>query len=233
MKPLVKIVIPDAGPINTLAAANLLYLLLKPKNVRIVLIRTVHDEVISRTKELATFMESNKDRIEIVTTSICKDILEKKRRCEPIEKGRGDLAIADFLLHFVDDVVGNSPALLVYEDKKLARLRLNDEIGENVHFITTAAYLRKLELEGIIASFEETWTRIVNANAHPDPSIDRSPNPKEAEYEADGGNAIFPKRSREESDGVVCKKCKSVPCICGGGGNTTRPRKRGIGGLAR
>jgi len=145
MKPLVKIVIPDAGPINTLAAAGMLHLLLKPKNVRLILIQTVYDEIISRAKELAAFMESNKKRIDIVTTSICKDNTGKRLRGEPIEKGRGDLAIADFLMHFVDDVVGNAPALLLYEDKKLARLRLNEEIGENVHFITTAAYLRKLE----------------------------------------------------------------------------------------
>lgn len=188
----IKVIIPDAGPINTLAAADLLGLLLASEQATLVIIESVMIEIITNSPKLAAFMEDNKGRIEVVRTSVCIDDSEKRERGEEIKKGRGDLAIADFLMNFVDDVVGNVPTMVIYEDKKLARLHQNfEEIGENAHFITTAAYLRKLEQEGIINSFEDTWGVIVSANHNLDARLDRSPNPSEVELPAGRGSRIF------------------------------------------
>lgn len=188
----IKIIIPDAGPINTLAAADLLYLLMAPEQATLVIIESVMIEIISNSRKLADFMTDYSDRIEVVRTSICIDDAEKRARGEKIGRGRGDLAVADFLMNFVDDAAGNSPALVIYEDKKLARLHEAFEvIGDNSHFITTAAYLRKLEHEGLIDSFEETWGTIVSANHSADPKFNREPNPVEKEDPSNGGSRIF------------------------------------------
>ena len=169
----IKIVIPDAGPINTLAAADLLDLFLAPKHATLVIIESVMIEIIPNAPKLADFLKVNAGRIDVVKTSVCLDDADKRLRGKEIGKGRGDLAVADFLMHYVDATVGNSPALIIYEDKKtdkkLARLHQNfKELGDNAHFITTTAYLRKLEAEGIIDSFEDTWKQIVVANGNLD-----------------------------------------------------------------
>jgi len=187
----IKIIILDAGPINTLAAAGLLDLLLAPPNTEIIVIKSVLNEIIIRAPEFQQFIEKNGPRIKSICTSICTDDAKKIERGEPIGKGRGDLAIADFILNFIDDTVGNSPALVIFEDKKLGRLRDLEQFSENTHFITTAAYLRKLEQEGVIASFDEIWRQIVEKNSSPDPKTHREPNPMEIDAPARSGSSVF------------------------------------------
>ena len=192
-KRLVKIVIPDAGPINTLAAANLLPLLLAPQNTQLVVIYSVFKEIILRAPELKAFMDANSERILIVKTSVCIDDEAKTQRGEPLGKDRGELAIAAFILSEIDEAIGNSPALIIYEDRKFGRLHsLNYQISENSHFITTAAYLRKLEVEGIIKSFDLVWKQITDANFSIDRQQNRSPNNMEVEKETNRGSVIFP-----------------------------------------
>lgn len=190
MKRPIKIIIPDAGPINTLIAADVLDLLLLPKNTQIVIIESVLNEIISQAPKFKTFREKNADRIDVVSTSICKDDKAKLARGESIGRGRGDLAIADFIMNSIDDVVGNAPALVIYEDKGIGRLRLIGDYSADTHFITTAAYIRKLEKEGMIESFSNLWELIVSKNHSTNKELDRSPNPQEAEQEADGGSSI-------------------------------------------
>lgn len=187
----IKIIIPDAGPINTLAAAGLLDLLLAPPNTEIMVIKSVLNEIIICAPEFQQFIEKNGSRIQVICTSVCADDAKKIERGEAIGKGRGDLAIADFILNFIDDTVGNSPALVIFEDKKLGRLRDLEQFSENTHFITTAAYLRKLELEGVIASFDEIWRQIVEKNSSPDPKKHREPNPMEIDAPARSGSSVF------------------------------------------
>jgi len=191
MTRLVKIVIPDAGPINTLAAAGLLDLLLAPKNSELMVIQSVLNEILVRAPEFQEFLGKNSTRIKIIFTSVCKDDAAKILRGEPIGKGRGDLAIADFILNEMDESIGNVPALVIFEDKKLGRLRDLEQFSENTHFITTAAYLRKLEIEGLIGSFEEVWAQVVQGNSSPDPAIHREPNPMEIDAPARSGSHIF------------------------------------------
>ena len=194
MKRTIKIIIPDAGPINTLAHAGLLDLLMIPTQTRLVILESIKNEIISQSRELGMFIKKHEDRIDIIQTSICQEDEQKKLRGESLGKGRGDLAIADFLMHFIDDEIGNSPALVLFEDKQIARLHLIGDVAENAHFITTAAYLRKLEEEGYIDSFEETWKNIVDVNLIPNSKLSRSPNPQEREIESSMGSSIFEPR---------------------------------------
>lgn len=187
----IKIVIPDAGPINTLAAAGLLDLLLAPQNSEVMVIQSVMNEILVRTPEFQEFFDKNPTRIRKISTSVCKDDAEKIMRGDPIGKGRGDLAIADFILNFIDESVGNAPALVIFEDKKLGRLRELEQLSENIHFITTAAYLRKLEIEGLIDSFEEIWNQIVQKNKSNDPAIHRESNSMEIDSPARSGIFVF------------------------------------------
>ena len=191
MNVLIKIVIPDAGPINSLAAAGLLHLLLAPKNCELVVIKSVLNEILMRAPEFNEFLSLYADRIQIISTSICQDDAQKRMRGEPVGKGRGDLAIADFILNHIDEAVRNVPALVIFEDKKLGRLRDIDAYSENTHFITTAAYLRKLEQEGIINSFEDIWRQVVVENHVDNPSLHRNPNPDEIDFPAQSGSSIF------------------------------------------
>ncbi len=187
----IKIVIPDAGPINTLAAAGLLELLIAPPNVDIIVISSVLNEIVVRAPEFREFTEKHKDRVKPFSTSVCRDDAAKLERGEAIGKGRGDLAIADFILNCIDEVIGNAPALVIYEDIKLGRLRDLQQYSENTHFITTAAYLRKLEREGIIPSFDNVWRQVVEKNSSPDPRIHREPNPAEVDTPSRSGSSIF------------------------------------------
>jgi hypothetical protein len=191
MTKLIKIIIPDAGPINTLAAAGLLDLLLAPPNSEVMVIQSVLSEILVRAPEFQVFLDNNPTRIKKICTSVCNDDAQKLSRGEPIGKGRGDLAIADFILNFIDETVGNAPALVVFEDKKLGRLRELEQFSEYTHFITTAAYLRKLEIEGLIGSFDEIWRQVVQKNSSPDPAIHREPNPMEVDAPARSGSNIF------------------------------------------
>ena len=187
----VKVVLPDAGPINTLAAAGLLDLLVAPPNVDIIVIWSVLQEIIVRAPELQEFINKYPTRIKVFSTSVCQDDAAKLERGDAAGKGRGDLAIADFILNFIDETLGNSPALVIYEDKKLGRLRDMEQFSENTHFITTAAYLRKLELEGVIDSFDAVWRLIVEKNRSMDAAIHREPNPAEVDSPARSGSSIF------------------------------------------
>ncbi|TWO68073.1 hypothetical protein FN976_24360 [Caenimonas sedimenti] len=192
----IKIVVPDAGPINTLAAAGKLELLLAPSNTDVVMIESVVNEILVRAPELQAFFEQHAARIKRVATSVCVDDRDKAARGLPIGKGRGDLAIADFIMNFIDEAVGNAPALVIFEDKKLGRLRTLEQYSANTHFITTAAYLRKLEAEGIITSFDETWSEIVSKSHSSDPRLHREPNPQEIDAPAGSGSSVFRMRER-------------------------------------
>lgn len=194
---IVRVIVPDAGPINTLAAAHLLPLLLAPPQIRLMLIQSVVNEVLVQSAELSIFMATHSDRIDVIETSVCADNKARRARGETLGKGRGDLAIADFLLNYIDDVTKNAPALLITEDKKLlGRLSRQEAFTSKTHFITTAAYLRELERYRVIDSFPDVWASIVDANTKGEPALHRFPNSEEADIQSDPESAIFDDEER-------------------------------------
>lgn len=136
------------------------------------IIQSIFNEIISKTPEFKEFVEANLDRITIVKTSVCFDDEAKLMRGEFLGKNRGGLAIADFLLNFIDEalpgVVGDSLALVVCEEREVVRFQAaaNTDFGftEKTYFITLAAYLQKLEHDGLINSFDAAWERIKDAD---------------------------------------------------------------------
>jgi hypothetical protein len=190
----VKIVVPDAGPINTLGAAGLLDYLLLPENAQLVLVDEVRREIVSRSSELADFVARNAARILTYESDIGRAAAHMRAMGLKPLRNSGEQAVIEFILHGVDEAIGNAPALIVYEDKRLPRAQLRSEFGERAHMITTAAYLRKLEAEGLIASFAETWAHIVSANSSSARGIHREPGSEEREIPTPKGSRIRFKR---------------------------------------
>ena len=186
--PLVKIVVPDAGPINTLAAAGLLDLLLAPANVRLVLVDAIVREVINQSEALREFVNRHRDRIEIASTDVESNVQRMiEAGISPKLRHVGEQAVVEFVMHGIVDIVRDRPALVIYEDKQLPRLHVvNSDFGDRTHLMTTAAYLRKLADHKIIESFEATWETIVQANANADPKLGRKPSPAESQKAARG-----------------------------------------------
>ena len=192
---LIKIVVPDAGPLNTFAAAGMLHLLLAPENCRLVLVDEIEREIVSRETELATFITDNKARIDVVETATGRGAEALRALGQTPGRNVGELAIVEFVMYQVDEVLGNSPALVIYEDKKLPRLHLvQDAFAKRAHIITTAAYLRKLATDGIIDDFSATWATIVRANESQTKNLHRVPSPEERELPATAGSRIRFKR---------------------------------------
>lgn len=166
IKPWLYLVIPYAAPINRLCNAGLLHLLLAPSNTKVVIIQSVFNEIIS--DEFKGFVEVNLGRFKIVKTSVCTDDEAKVMQGEPLGKRRVELAIADFLLNFIDGappgVVGESTALVVGEEREVARFQADRAVfgfPENIHFITLECYLHMLEQDGLINSFDAVWRQIM------------------------------------------------------------------------
>lgn len=144
-----KIIVTDTGPFNALAAGNLLDLLLAPQKVSLVVIESVMNEMVTNDAKMATFFEFNADRIDVIRTSVCIDNANKCLQGEKVIKRGLKLAIADFLMNCIDEVVGNATALFITD---ITNTPGNFQHFEgNIHFITTEGYLQQLEAEGLLA----------------------------------------------------------------------------------
>lgn len=144
-----KVIVTDTGPFNVLAAGNLLDLLLAPQKVSLVVIESVMNEIVSNNPKMASFFDVNADRIDVIRTSVCIDNADKFLRDEKINKRGLKLAIADFLMNNIDEVVGNANALFITD---VTNTPSNFQHYEgNIHFITTDDYLQQLEAEGLFA----------------------------------------------------------------------------------
>ncbi len=68
-------------------------------------------------------------------------------------------------MNYIDEAIGDSPALMICEDRTLVHPQaVRHAVGdysENTYFITMKTYLRKLEHERIIDSFDAAWKQII------------------------------------------------------------------------
>lgn len=157
---LCELIVPDAGPLITLAYADRLDLLLAI-NIKAVIIDMVKIELTrNKTETSALILDFiSKNNIEIKETEIgSKAIMEgsafKKTHA-------GERAIQDFLFDFNDEnlaVAGDQKvALLLFEDHKIAGTAF--VLPGNVYTISTKAFLNRLETLKIIDSAQD----VVNA----------------------------------------------------------------------
>jgi predicted nucleic acid-binding protein len=160
------IILPDAGPVNSLWVADRLNLLLQ-LDMRIVIVDAVYDELTSdlsylKDAEVKAFIDGNSPPFVIERTDIGESERQKRRLGEKPKKNAGELAMVDF----VSDEGGlerylkaNEPVAILFED---AGLRVFNR-PPNLHLISTVGLLRGLEEVGIIASADE----VIQEMLHP------------------------------------------------------------------
>jgi predicted nucleic acid-binding protein len=151
------LILPDAGPINSLWVADQLGLLLK-LDMRIVVVDAVYDELTSdlsylKDREVKLFIDSNMPPFVIADTDIGALEREKRRLGKRLKKNAGELAMVDFMSSDggISEYLGaNEPVAILFEDTGLRVINK----PPNLHLLSTVGLLRGLEDVGIIASAE-------------------------------------------------------------------------------
>lgn len=160
------IILPDAGPINSLWVADRLDLLLE-LDMRIVVVDAVYDELTSdssylKDAEVKDFIDGNSPPFVIERTDIGENERQKRRLGQKLKKNAGELAMVDF----ISDEEGlerylraSDPVAILFED---AGLRVFNR-PPNLHLISTVGLLRGLEDVGVIASADQ----VIDEMLHP------------------------------------------------------------------
>jgi len=166
----IRLVLPDAGPLISLAAGDALDLLLLARpGVRLVVTDLVHYEVTHRHAELQDgaaildFVQRNASRIEVAETTVgrfavpsLKARFESGQR-EPLPKDLGELSITSFITSMRTHNPGD-PTLVIIEDDWFESNSFH--LPGNVHLISTAAFLSGLEAARMIPSAAQVMGRI-------------------------------------------------------------------------
>lgn len=167
------LIIPDAGPFNSLWVADQLSLLLK-LDMRIVVVDAVYDEMTSnvdypKDRYVKDFIDGHQPPFIIETTDIGTVERQKRARGEKLKKNAGELAIIDFMSS--EDglrryLSPGDPVALLFEDSDWHVYRK----PPNLHVISTVGMLRGLERVGVIKSADS----IIYEMTHPS-KADRRP----------------------------------------------------------
>jgi hypothetical protein len=160
------LIIPDAGPFNSLWVADKLDLLLTLE-MPVVVVDAVYDELTSdlsypKDRAVKAFIDGNQPPFAIEITDIGQEQRLKRERGERLKKNAGELAIVDFMSS--DEGLRRylrpgDPVALLFED---AGVRVINK-PPNLHLLSTVGMLRGLELVGVIPSADE----IIHEMTHP------------------------------------------------------------------
>lgn len=160
------VIIPDAGPFNSLWVADRLDLLLA-LDMRLVVVDAVYDELTSDTsypkdRDVKAFIDGHKPPFVIEKTDIGSEARAKREAGGRPKKNAGELAIVDFMTS--DDgmpryVATGEPVAILFED---AGVRVFNK-PPNLHLLSTVGMLRGLERVGVIESADE----IIHEMTHP------------------------------------------------------------------
>lgn len=160
------IIIPDAGPFNSLWVANQLPLLLA-LDMRIVVIDAVYDELTSDTsypkdRAVKAFIDGNQPPFTIEATDIGQQEREKRRTGGKLKRNAGELALVDFMSS--DDGLRKylhpgDPLVILFED---GGVRVFNK-PPHLHLLSTVGMLRGLERVGVISSADA----IIREMTHP------------------------------------------------------------------
>jgi hypothetical protein len=170
MKKRIRIFIPDAGPLISLAMGDALdLLLLLSADVRLILTDVVNYEATHRSedlddaKTLKDFLAFNADRIEIESTFFGKlaleDLERKKTRGQSatLPRDAGEISISSLILGLRTFNPGD-PTLVLMEDSWFEAMIYS--LPGNVHLLSTSAWLDGLQDLGLIQSAAEIRQRI-------------------------------------------------------------------------
>jgi len=166
----VVLVVPDAGPLISLAKADCLDLLLLP-GVPVWIVDQVRFEASGSDRfpdaiRIDRFIRSHDARIMEFTTAVGLAAAQRRAQGEVRQPGQGEAAIAEFLQR-LDEVTGDpdAPVLMLFEDSDIRRSRFF--LPDNVHLPSTLAFLRGLERKCLIPSAEQVWSLIAAAGRTP------------------------------------------------------------------
>lgn len=160
------LIIPDAGPFNSLWVADQLGLLLA-LDMPIVVVDAVYDEMTSdptylKDRDVRDFIGAHQPPFIMAATDTGAAERARRRQGLPPKKNVGEIAIADFLSdeeglrHYLKT---GDPVVLLFED---ADVRVFSK-PPNLHLLSTVGLLRGLERVGVISSADT----ILRAMTHP------------------------------------------------------------------
>jgi hypothetical protein len=164
------LVIPDAGPLNSLWLADSLPLLLR-LNMPIVVLDAIYDEVggeprrYAKDRDVKAFLDLHSGgAITVETTFVGQQARHARARGEFVPgKGMGDAAIAEFMATGVERYIADdATVLLLFEDADFRNVHFLNR-PDNLHLLSTVAMLRGLEEVGVIASADA----VLQAMLHP------------------------------------------------------------------
>jgi hypothetical protein len=162
------LVVPDAGPFNSLWVAGRLDLLLS-LDMPIVVVDAVYDEMTSdpenypKDRDVKTLIDTHPETFIVELTDIGR--LERERRANGLKPKRnaGDVAIADFMTDGLEQYASSGdPVLILFEDSDIPGVRFVRK-PPNVHLLSTVGLLRGLERVGILESADA----VIHAMLHP------------------------------------------------------------------
>ena len=172
----IRIVLPDAGPLISLALGNVLHLLLLASDdVRIVVTDIVEFEATHRTDRHAdalaiqNFLQEHAQRVEVLPTTIGTLALGDLRRralageTVSLSKDLGELSITNFVIS-LRTVNPGDPMLVIIEDDWFSANSYS--VPGNVHLLSTSAWLDGLEALGRIPSAAAVRSQIQAARPH-------------------------------------------------------------------
>jgi hypothetical protein len=154
-----KLIIPDAGPLNSFWVADRLDLLLAA-GLPCVLIDAVYDELTGdpvryqKDREVKAFVDARAGREFILeTTWIGQNARSARARGEKVSgRGLGDAAIVQFTADGMQRYLApGEVAVLLFEDADFRNLHIFRQ-PDNLHLLSTVGLLRGLEQSGEIAS---------------------------------------------------------------------------------
>jgi hypothetical protein len=167
------VIIPDAGPFNSLWVADQLALLLV-LDMHIIVVDAVYDELTSdlsypKDRDVKAFIDGHRPPFEIEPTDIGRTERDKRRSGKKLKSNAGELAIVDFMSSedgLQKYLRPGEPVAILFED---AGLRVFNR-PPNLHLLSTVGMLRGLERVGVIPSADA----IIHDMTHP-PKSDRRP----------------------------------------------------------
>jgi hypothetical protein len=171
-----KLVIPDAGPFNSLWVADELALLQK-LDMPIIVLDAVYDELTGnpaqflKDRQVKDFIDNNRPPFIIEETETGREERAKRREGRKPRKNAGDVAIADFMADGVEKhALTNESILILFEDCDIPMVRFFRK-PPNLHLLSTVGFLHGLARVNAIASAEA----IIAKMTHPtDPEKKRA-----------------------------------------------------------
>jgi hypothetical protein len=169
-KKTIRVVLPDSGPLISLARASALDLLLTfQEGIRIVLTDVVEFEVTHRNEDfpdaavIKQFISDNRDRIEVLPTTVgslaLNDLKNKLQsgQSASLPKDMGELSVTSFIIS-MRTINPGEPTLVILEDDWFESNVYG--VPGNVHLLSTSAWLDGLEEMKVIASAAELRAQI-------------------------------------------------------------------------